>query len=824
VGSWFGPGRAQGRADGTPDPDRGLTTLKLHNDQETTQAAGFLSSMFGQSFRQGDMPAGKFPRFVTADGKTCAATLGGISSWPDGSMKFCAVLLRVPDPVAGRSTVDISVRAGNEGPGASTRRIGDLTAADLSVELTGVDGLQGVWSASLNHAISNGKVLQIANGPAGAVWRVRGPFRDGANQAHPQLYCDHYVQALTSGDGALYGLRYLPKVTNGWLDVPTDSRSRVATMTVKQAQATLLMVEGHTSAGGPLGANILFPAYGSVYATGLDARYLFVPRSGSATGDAAVRTSVDMGYWMRAKIVPPYDRRLSLGNWPAANYHPNGLGNCYETWSMPGTGERVEIGLFPEWAVRHIIQQTSANERAVRVAALAAGCWRASGKRSSTGQPVAGVDVRPLYAGLGASAPAMRMSPSGNYYAGVTVPAPNVSAWTEDVSHRPAATTWAYLVTGEPQYLDQMVEHACASILTMAPGTTALETTARGRKRSVWGGDRNIRLGMGESDNRTYKGAGILLSGGANTRAVAWLSRDVAQAAAFLPDVDPAGTAMRQYLRDVLERCYACYKAWIQAMPAPWRQTGFAPMDMGSNYWMDNFLRASLCHQSDISADPAIDPIIDFLSRTYEAYAASANAFGQLVSYRNSSTVGGQIADDMTHVQAILQTSSSSNPNMDVMSFSAVTQRAQFNPAYKISHPQNGDVVAFYLGEAAWDWNIPTAPFTGVTSSKPYYLVNVAPDKSFQLAESPNGAPVPFQQDTSVRVVGIRLQDLGARPSITLDSGYAGYAALMLGAINYMAATGRTNLATAQAKAEAVVTGVGTRYSGGKYKFLATRG
>jgi hypothetical protein len=97
VGSWFGPGRAQGRADGTPDPDRGLTTLQLHNDQETTQAAGFLSPMFGQSFRQGDMPAGKFPRFVTANGKTCAATFGGISSWPDGSME----ILRRPSACAG---------------------------------------------------------------------------------------------------------------------------------------------------------------------------------------------------------------------------------------------------------------------------------------------------------------------------------------------------------------------------------------------------------------------------------------------------------------------------------------------------------------------------------------------------------------------------------------------------------------------------------------------------------------------------------------------------------------------------------------------------
>ena len=64
-----------------------ITTITLQNTSASTQAAGFVSPMFGLPLKQGDMPAGQYPQFKLTDGTNCPASIWGVSSWPDGSMK-----------------------------------------------------------------------------------------------------------------------------------------------------------------------------------------------------------------------------------------------------------------------------------------------------------------------------------------------------------------------------------------------------------------------------------------------------------------------------------------------------------------------------------------------------------------------------------------------------------------------------------------------------------------------------------------------------------------------------------------------------------------
>ena len=111
--------------------------------------------MFGLPIKQGDVPAGEYPIFETTGGVSCPATIWGVTSWPDGSMKFFGAMIRVPAAVAGSGTLTINVKAGGVAPSASSRSVSDLVASDISTELVGVTNLTGTWSASLNTAISD---------------------------------------------------------------------------------------------------------------------------------------------------------------------------------------------------------------------------------------------------------------------------------------------------------------------------------------------------------------------------------------------------------------------------------------------------------------------------------------------------------------------------------------------------------------------------------------------------------------------------------------------------------------------------------------------
>ena len=133
-----------------PPPGSVLTTLTLSNTSATAQAADFVSPMFGLPLVRGHVPAGTFPQFVLEDDTYCPATLWGITSWPDGSMKFCAGMIRVPASVAGSGSLVVEVQNGGTAPPASSRTTAELTSADLKVELTGVTNLSGVWTAAVH--------------------------------------------------------------------------------------------------------------------------------------------------------------------------------------------------------------------------------------------------------------------------------------------------------------------------------------------------------------------------------------------------------------------------------------------------------------------------------------------------------------------------------------------------------------------------------------------------------------------------------------------------------------------------------------------------
>lgn len=776
------------------DPAALLTTLSFVNTSGSEQATGFVSPMFGLPLKQGDVPAGEYPVFQLENGTECPATLWGITTWPDGSMKFCAGMVRVPSTVAGSGTLTIEVKSGGDAPAASARSTSDLTAADLSVVLTGVTNLSGDWTASLNTAITDDdETVVIGDGPAGKVWRIRGSFKQSGSP-HGQLECYHYVAALQDGSGDLMGLRYLGRVAQPWADVasPTPTR-RVATAVLKSGASTLRTLQGHDTTETP-GDNIAINHYSSFYTCGTDAKWDYVQGGGSASADCTIRVQHDNAHLVLSKLVPPYDLEVSTSSSTTTNYYPYGRGP-HGVRDIDTTGNSNFIGVLPMWAVRHLINQTVDDERAVRVGGLVAAGWRATLRDSASGQIIPVVDVQASYPGMGTVQTSWRYVSTNRV--GVQNPTVTTSLWSGDTntSHRGSAAYYPYLITGEPQYLDILEEHAAQAIMQSIPATAVLRTEQPITSLFIGeGGDyRNKQIGTGGT---IYKGAGLCWQV-SNTRTNAWAVRDVVQAIGVLPDDSPS----KPYFEDVLTSAVDSVLALNATRPSSWQDSGMFTTHAASynasdidarleSPWQLGYYALAIAHGADLTKNPSVEAFRDQWGKFYKTLQDDA-ALIQATAYRIL-----QFNADGTFV---MDTADLLFYNGDDIVFSAAANTGTVSQLWS---PTNGDVFAFFSDLTA------NKPFPEATDGTRFYAVNCS-GKTFQLAASPGGSPIDVPSDITVSLYMARLQNFDPELFVG-DNNYVG---IMSSAIRYMLLSGDTTLAAAKTKIDASVTGLPLNFS-----------
>lgn len=789
---------------GTPPPgvDALLTTLTLQNTSAAVQAAGFVSPMFGLPLKQGDMPAGQYPQFKLTDGTNCPASIWGVSSWPDGSMKFCAAMVRVPSSVAGSGTLALQVYGGGTTPAPSARTTADLTAADLKVELTGVTNLTGLWTASLNTAIADADdIVVIGDGPAGKVWRIGGPCTQ-AGAAHGQLHVWHYVAALTNSAGGLLGLRYLGRVAQPWADVasPTPTR-RVVTAALKSGASTIRALQGHDDTE-TVGVNIGLAHYTSFFTAGTNGCWDYV-QGGGAAEDSTVRVVHNKTSFIATQLVPPYDTNLSPTSSSSVDYYPGGRGHM--TRAMGTTGERPDIGVLPGWAARHILTGAAVDERACRVNGLASGGWRTALRLNSTKSVIPAVDASASYTGMGAAQPTWAYIP-GVSVTGVVNPGTNQTLWSSDSesSHRPGATFYPYLTTGEPQYLDMLTEQAAGLLLYLLPGgrsmTTTLPITTSNIRATGDYGERNATIGA-----TTYKGGGWLFLSGL-IRVQAWFARDLSDAAAIYPDTCPNGTETRKYFREVAEAAWVAINAYNTALGATWNGSGIYNFDTrteSNNPWCSGYMSNAVCHAASILPSAAASTFRLHLARYWKDIAAS-----------------GDLACAMTYLSTLYDETNTRVVTASealfyiptTLTFSTTTSRFAVGGTVGAWSPTNGDVIA--LDTAPGD-QFPTAtkPFTEATNRRRMYVVN-AVGNTGQLALTPGGSPITVTTDIAFQGAWGKLQNFA--PHVSSESGGFspdGYFASISAAIRHHAAAGDSEIATASAEAEALLSSAGASFT-----------
>lgn len=748
-----------------------LTTLTLVNTSGSEQSANFVSPMFGQPFKQGDVPSGEYPKWELTDGTPCPATVWGVTTWPDGSMKFCAAMIRVPTTIAGSGSLTINVLNGGSEPSASSRATSDLTAADLKTELTGVTNLSGVWTASLNTAITDADdIVVIGDGAAGKVWRIGGPFKQSGSP-HGQLHCWHYVAALQNSSGGLLGLRYLGRAALPWCDVTSPTAtSLVLTAELKSGASTLRSLQGYTSSGGSLGANIRLPHYASLTTAGPQARWDYVQGGGSASADCTVRVQHDMTYARESKLTPPVRLDLSLSDSAEISYYAGGPAGM--TMDMGTGGSRPDIAPLPAWAVRHMNLQTVNTERQVRAAAMAASGWRFCVRKSTTNEPVPVADIQASYPGLGTIQTTWRKLGGNSNISGFVAPTSNTSSWAEDTGHMPAAVFPAYLFTGEPQYYDMLIEQAFARVHEPFTGTSVERvdrplTRAGGYTSSGFQGERTTQIGVGGA---IYKGSGpIFVSGG--LRIAGWASRDVALGAAMA--VSPHAA----YLQDVAQGIFDAATAYVAAQPESYRNAGFfwRRQNNGSHEapWMSNYLCMAACYAADVTGLSGAASFRSHLAKFHEAWIDAGSSPALLATFRYAQWTDTAICDTLQ--DCVMDMGSGAT-----LTFTSSDNRVvASNPAWT---PTNGDAVMYSTDPYPSGGAFPVA---GAANDKRYYVVN-ASGGTFQISETPGGSPLTFTGDATVTGYFANAKTIAGTSSV----GTTNYAAILSGTVRWFKASG----------------------------------
>lgn len=777
---------------GLPIPTGGglITTLSLVNTSGSTQAANFVSPMLGMPFAAGDLPSGEWPVFALEDDTPCPATVYNDTSWPDGSKRLCGVFFRTPTSIAGSASLTINVNSGGSAPSASSRTLSDVTAADLKVEVTGVTNLSGLWTASLNTAITDAtEILVIGDGPAGKLYRVRGAFKQ-SGAAHGQLECYHYFLLAQNSAGGLSHIEYLPRVAQLWADVasPTPTR-RVMTCVMKSGATTLLTMQGHDTTETP-GANIGLNHYSSFFVADTDGRFTFVQGGGTTSSRPTVRVVRDKPGYVKPKMVPSYDLTETPTSSSSVDYRAMGRGPMQR--NMAGTGERPDIGILPTWAARQILTQAAVDERVVRVAAMCSSGWRGSVRRASTGQ------IIPLntgtYTGMGSPLTTAQYRPG--VAVGVNAPTVETSLWNSEYepSHRPSAVYPALILTGEPQFYDLLEEQANGLTLSFSPGTPNTFATApiTGSAFASGSSERNYRVGS------TDYYCCATLAGSNLARLAAWTTRDWVHLLAVLPDTAPDGVARKAYAQDVVDDSFDMINAYNANQSAGWQAGGFyyfrgtdQPSETG---WTMGYMACAVATACGVLGNPTNavtfrDYIAKFFRGMHDRYDIAAVATFSLRS-RDENNVRVEDLDNM--MCDVANGSMSWNATTNVFT---VGSGGSGNFNYT---PTNGDKHGFSSYFSA------NKPFTSTPDRQIYHVVE-ASGQNFKLAATAGGSSLDVNTTSSVDRMWAAVANFSPRYAFQGNASTSsdGYLANTRGAMRLLEATGNTNVNPARVAQDA---------------------
>lgn len=438
------------------------------------------------------------------------------------------------------------------------------------------------------------------------------------------------------------------------------------------------------------------------WSAGSDGHYDYV--AGTIAGETTCRIDQSLAYMLSTKLFAPLDPDVNPTGQSARTYATNKLNDFV---GEGNTGERDEIGYWTRACADHIHLKTAATEQTVRVQGLDWTHQNWSLRRSSTRNLVNLSNVD--YTNLGTKIPSMVTRPSNpaanngsndpeNYYERQT----EAYYW----NHHPNVAAYAYMMTGEQQYLD-MQQAATISGMATEPNRT-----------QTW-------------DGTTFYGTVFYQT---EVRGAAWLMRDIAFSAGLTPDND----VMKDFFVDIAALNMDAVKA-NKLDGTSFAQThGILPHNQGKHFggWQLSYLMTGLLldytFREDADTKALLEDCLKMIDkiRTDQGLATLSTYFWRVPSLPTQ---------DLTTLDLMGSTGPwAADPGE--ITWDAGTDTFTMTKPSLFGAPADGDIFVQETAIAGSS-ELVTA---GIAMDTIYYLRDVAGSGpyTFKLATSPGGSPV----------------------------------------------------------------------------------
>lgn len=340
--------------------------------------------------------------------------------------------------------------------------------------------------------------------------------------------------------------------------------------------------------------------FGSLFGANSKARWNFFQGLGSYASDPAtdgtLRVQMDKTYWHGTGLIPPWMTGVIFTDsaWGGSHtFDSSTTGPFQQNRGDTGTQLAQGIGYVPADAGRDWYNQSAASELTIRTIGYC-GAYDGYSFRTKASRQYPNL-TNTAYTGLDAPSSGQQALQwgGGMTAAGFTGPPANNINFVYvqgNPTHMAGFEEWAYLRTGEPQYLELLIEHALGMSLIQVPAI------------------RNPTAAAG------YPADGFALvtvwpaSAGALVRWLSWSMRNYCAAAKLAPTTMPDGSQLNQYIWDVAENSVAFMNlvtanklgaycsgigAWMPYTPSD-PNTGVAGYYQRSS-WQIVFMAVGLC-------------------------------------------------------------------------------------------------------------------------------------------------------------------------------------------------------------------------------------
>lgn len=538
--------------------------------------------------------------------------------------------------------------------------------------------------------------------------------------------------------------------TTGTLPAPLFTMTRYWARAIKNSMAMSFALNPEadggiqlTSAG--VGTHTFNPApilqhFGRMFMpTADDVRWNYFQGAGSMASFGQSRISVDRAYWTKSDIIPNYDLSL-VGTVTAASIEPSFPSNFKWPWNpytigpmttdRAGTGGRLDIGPINGYSVCDFYVQSANTDKVTRLIGYATAndlkCLYSSVTKQLPNLK------NGVYVGFAApSAQQQRMSwdASGGVAGFFTGPGSTNLEVTFNQgtnAHRALYWYWAFLKTGEPQFLKMGTEIAQGGVI---PFPAAVRNPT--------------------SLSVPYYGVCTYWQQGAAMRNLAWPCRDIELVAAVYPNISPDKSEKRRYFADFADdnwraaldnfdnRLPAYYQGigfWTTFVPSghpslagsPFSAIGAFCMELNfCNHYMYSVWLMSYAMRENADAKRLLELLAKFWQHKVQKYG-----FYSLVSFQNRNLrvinlPGGDIgypaitSDDEYAIDG---------PMVGYAWNGAGDAGHTWSAKYGFSHPgsfpnfvpHDGDYLYFPSMN-----NVPQAPSNYVIDHQKYFLINV---------------------------------------------------------------------------------------------------